>query len=76
MNNLSNVEIVELCKPQIYNVFFVTKDCNAVCCECAKSWDQSDYNPIVTHGTNWEDDHLYCDNCNTKIDPEYENSEG
>ena len=59
--------------PGGYPIFYVTKDCGVLCPECAnknKELTKDNDEPqwfIVDCDINYEDESLYCDNCNEKI---------
>lgn len=62
--------------------YYVTKDGGVLCTACVKNNTDLIYSSInifddpqwevIGYGINWEDDNLYCDHCNEKIEPEYE----
>lgn len=62
--------------------YFITKDGGVLCFNCVKEnlnlivssieiFDDAQWE-VINYEINWEDDFLYCDHCNKKIDPEYE----
>jgi hypothetical protein len=53
-----------------YPVFYVTKQNNCLCSECADNNDM-EYDPIVAVDVNWEDPDLYCDECSQRIESAY-----
>lgn len=63
--------------PGGYPIFYVTKDSAALCPECANknkklTFDQHDSQWfIVAADVNYEDENLYCDHCNKKIESAY-----
>jgi hypothetical protein len=67
--------------PGGYPIFYVTKDCGVLCPKCAnenKELTKDKDDPqwfIVDYDVNWEDETLYCDNCNKKIESAYGDGE-
>ena len=57
-----------------YPLFYVTKQNNCLCPDCASSNDQ-DYDPIAATDVNWEDPDLYCDECSNRIESAYAETE-
>jgi len=63
--------------PGGYPIFYVTKDCGVLCPKCAnenKELTKDIEDPqwfIVDCDINYEDESLYCDNCNEKIESAY-----
>ena len=63
--------------PGGYPIFYVTKDCGVLCPKCSnenKELTKDKDDPqwfIVDYDVNWEDESLYCDNCNEKIESAY-----
>jgi hypothetical protein len=53
-----------------YPLFYVTKQNNCLCPDCATDNDQ-DYDPIAATDVNWEDPDLYCDECSNRIESAY-----
>ena len=49
-----------------YPLFYVTQGNSCLCPKCATDNDQ-EYDPIIASDVNWEDDTLYCDECNKLI---------
>jgi len=64
-----------------YPLFLITKDCAALCHDCAVSEKHLIYDAIrdncdngwlvVAQDINWEDSTLYCDHCNNRIESAY-----
>lgn len=58
--------------PGGYPLFYISKQNNICCPECAnREVDQSD--EIIAMDINYEDDDLYCDDCGKKIESAYGN---
>lgn len=63
--------------PGGYPLFYITKDCGALCPKCAnenKELTEDEDDPqwfIIGIDVNWEDTTLYCDNCNKIIESAY-----
>jgi hypothetical protein len=64
--------------PGGYPLFAVTRDGACLCHRCTKSERETIGTTTSTDGwcvvaleTNWEDPHLYCDHCSTKIESAY-----
>ncbi len=61
-------------------MYYVVADNGILCPECANEPESQDTDAdcpdddqwrIVAYGVNWEDDSMYCDNCNERIEPAY-----
>lgn len=62
--------------PGGYPIYYTTRDGGCLCPDCANenlylTLDGDDQWRIVGQDVNWEDIHLYCDNCNAVIAPAY-----
>lgn len=68
--------------PGGYPTFFIMVDGEALCHKCARGnfrglvsaileQDMHNHWRIMAHDINWEDSHLYCANCNTRIESAY-----
>lgn len=53
--------------PGMYPMYYATRDGLVVCAKCANR-DDSD---LVGADANWENAHLYCDDCGTRIESAY-----
>lgn len=56
--------------PGGYPLFYLDAESNILCPDCANENDEYSA-PIVAHDANWEDDSLYCDHCNKRIESAY-----
>ena len=78
---LTGAEVTRFAWPGGYPVFYVTHDSGVLCPKCVdENFDQccapEDHGWFVTgHDTNWEDPHLYCDHCNSRIESAYAEEE-
>jgi hypothetical protein len=59
--------------PGGYPLFFLDKENNVLCYDCAIKEDYS--YPIVAYDANWEDPHLFCDDCGKRIESAYAEDE-
>lgn len=67
--------------PGGYPLYYVVKDCAALCPECANEAylanlceDEEDSQwYLIGYDINWEDNSLYCEHCNKVIDSAYGN---
>mgnify|MGYP006953693371 FL=1 len=63
--------------PGGYPLFYITKDCGVLCPKCCnenKELLNDEYDPqwfIIAYDVNWEDENMYCDHCNEKIESAY-----
>lgn len=64
--------------PGGYPVFYVTGNCGVLCPKCANDNRKLLNDPddkqwyVIGVDINYEDYHLFCDNCNSQIEPAYE----
>ena len=56
--------------PGGYPIFYVDKENNILCPECANKGDEYSF-PIVDFDINYEDKTLYCDDCSRHIESAY-----
>jgi hypothetical protein len=67
--------------PGGYPIFYVTKDCGVLCPNCANenkllTLTKQDHQWfIIGSDINWEDETMYCDNCNRHIVSAYGDDE-
>jgi len=71
--------------PGGYPTYFVTSDCAALCCKCAKREGKritasireqsNDGWRVVAQVVNWEDASLFCDHCGNRIESAYAEDE-
>lgn len=71
--------------PGGYTIYYVCQDGSTLCANCANEQEQVNAANLVDRGENWnlasetiigvdcnyEDCHLYCDNCSKRIEPSY-----
>lgn len=63
--------------PGGYPTFYLTADCGVLCPACANLpecefyYGSNEQRTIVAAGINWEDENMYCDNCNMGIESAY-----
>jgi hypothetical protein len=56
--------------PGMYPLFYFDADNMVLCVECARDNDEDNV-PIVSAHINWEDEDLYCEDCNESIESAY-----
>lgn len=67
--------------PGGYPLFYITKDCSVLCPKCCngnKELLNDEHDPqwfVIAYEVNWEDEELYCDHCNEKIESAYSEDE-
>jgi hypothetical protein len=54
-----------------YPLFYLSKQGNVLCADCANSDKGGDDDPPVAQDANWEDPDLFCDDCSTRIESAY-----
>jgi len=54
-----------------YPLFYVSRCNDALCADCVDQLAEEDSDAVTTPAINWEDNHLYCDECSTKIESAY-----
>jgi|GEM_PF-2465768 len=57
--------------PGGYPLFYMTIKENCLCPRCAWEATESDCDYPVVAGVNWEDPHLFCDECSKRIESAY-----
>ena len=74
---ISNGEAMRYAWPGGYPIFYLTKQGNILCPDCAleqeqdedQFWNEND--PIEAHDANYEDPHMFCEGCNERIESAY-----
>lgn len=68
----SNLKLAKYVWPGGYPLFYLTKRGDCLCPDCAQvSIDSSHEDVVIIADTNWEDNELYCDDCNNRIPSAY-----
>ena len=63
--------------PGGYPLFYITEDCGILCPKCCnenKELLNDEYDSqwfVIDYEVNWEDENMYCDHCNEKIESAY-----
>ncbi len=63
--------------PGGYPLFYITIDYGILCPKCCnenKDLLSDEYDPqwyVIAYEVNWEDENMYCDHCNEKIESAY-----
>jgi len=77
-NKIKTEHKVDICTwPGGYPLFYLTKDCDALCPDCVNKNIDLVSDPddpqwyVVGYDVNYENEELVCDNCNSKIPSAY-----
>lgn len=60
--------------PGAYPLFYLVNDTDVICPDCANS-EQGEDDIITSYSANWEDDSLYCEFCNQRVESAYGDTE-
>ena len=72
----SNGKLPAYAWPGGYPLFYLDSDNCVLCPDCANESEHGEPNmQPVAYGVNWEDDSLYCEECNRRIESAYGENE-